>query len=68
MLLALVLALILLAFSAYFLHLFFQLNKAEQRLQQTFNGVEAVMVQRYGRKRPAPPPGEEASKKTDTHA
>lgn len=68
MLLALVLGFIALAFSAYFLHLFFQLNKAERRLQDTFNDVEAVMLQRYGRQRtktPTPPP---KASKTDTRA
>jgi len=68
MLLALVLGFIALAFSAYFLHLFFQINKAERRLQETFNDVEAVMIQRYGRQRKKIAEASEPHSKTDTRA
>lgn len=51
MILALVLGLVAIAFTAYFMHLFFQLNRAERRLQETFHEVEAIMLQRYGRPR-----------------
>jgi len=68
MLLALVLGFIALAFSAYFLHLFFQLNKAERRLQETFNDVEAVMIQRYGRQKSKEVQAPKNSPKTDTRA
>lgn len=49
MILSLLLGLFAFAFSAYFLHLFFQLNKAERTLQSALTEVEASMLQRYGR-------------------
>jgi len=53
MLLAIVLSLVALAFCVYFLHLFFQLNRSERKLQTTLRDVEASMLNRYGKPRPS---------------
>jgi len=52
MILAILLGLFAFAFTAYFLHLFFQLNQSERKLQDTLTEVEASMLQRYGRPKP----------------
>ena len=49
MLLTLLIGLLACAFLAFFLHLFFQLNRSERRLQSMLMNVEASMLQRYGR-------------------
>ena len=49
MLIALVLGFLALALSAYFLHLFFHLNRSERKLQALVRDVEATMLMRYGK-------------------
>jgi hypothetical protein len=49
MIIALLLGLLALAFVAYFLHLFFQINKSESKLEAALADVEASMLQQYGR-------------------
>jgi len=61
MLLAVVLSLVTFAFCAYFLHLFFQLNRSERKLQSTLNEIEASMLNRYGRPRTPEEKEKEAS-------
>jgi len=58
MLLALLIGLLAFAFMAFFVHLFFQLNRSERRLQTMLMNVEASMLQRYGRPK-APKTAEE---------
>lgn len=52
MLFALLIGLLMLAFLAYYLHLFFQLNRSERRLHDALTDVEASMLQQYGRPKP----------------
>ena len=49
MLISLLLGLLAIILTAYFLHLFFQLNRSEKLLQDAIRDVEASMLQRYGR-------------------
>ena len=66
MVISLVLGCLAIALLAYFLHLFFQLNRSETKLQEALRDIEASMLLRYGRPqafKPAEDDDEEAEEK-----
>jgi|GEM_PF-6174310 len=63
MVLTMLIGLLAVTFLAYFLHLFFQLNRSERKLQEALTDVEASMLQRYGPPKIAKKPEDSFNKK-----
>jgi hypothetical protein len=63
MIITMLIGLLTVTFIAYFLHLFFLLNRAERKLQDALSDIEASMLQRYGPPKTAKPADESVNKR-----